>query len=103
MIFEKVKGIILDTLSCAEEAITLEATLTEDLGADSLDAVELNMALEEAFEVSIPDEDGEDGDGQRYRSLFGSAREINQEAGPGAGSPRFYEVKHEFTGNLWID
>ena len=57
MIFEKVKGIILDTLSCAEEAITLEATLTEDLGADSLDAVELNMALEEAFEVSIPDED----------------------------------------------
>ena len=55
--FEKVKGIILDTLSCAEEAITLEATLTEDLGADSLDAVELNMALEEAFEVSIPDED----------------------------------------------
>lgn len=35
----------------------MEATLTEDLGADSLDAVELNMALEEAFEVSIPDED----------------------------------------------
>ena len=57
MIFEKVKGIILDTLSCAEEAITLEATLTEDLGADSLDAVDLNMALDEAFEVSIPDED----------------------------------------------
>jgi len=56
MTFEKVKEIIVDTLSCEEEKVTLEASLTEDLGADSLDAVELNMALEEAFAISIPDE-----------------------------------------------
>ena len=57
MTFEKVKEIIVNTLSCEEEKVTLEASLTEDLGADSLDAVELNMALEEAFEISIPDEE----------------------------------------------
>ena len=50
MTFEKVKEIIVDTL-------TPEASLSEDLGADSLDAVELNMALEEAFAISIPDEE----------------------------------------------
>ena len=57
MTFEKVKDIIVETLSCEETKVTLEASLTEDLGADSLDAVELNMALEEAFEISIPDEE----------------------------------------------
>ena len=57
MTFDKVKEIIVDTLSCDEEKVTLDASLTEDLGADSLDAVELNMALEEAFEISIPDEE----------------------------------------------
>jgi len=57
MTFEKVKEIIIDTLSCDEEKVTLEVSLTEDLGADSLDAVELNMSLEEAFEISIPDEE----------------------------------------------
>ena len=57
MTFDKVKEIIVDTLSCDEEKVTLEAVLTDDLGADSLDAVELNMALEEAFEISIPDEE----------------------------------------------
>lgn len=57
MTFEKVKEIIVDTLSCEEEKVTLEASLAEDLGADSLDAVEVNMALEEAFSISIPDEE----------------------------------------------
>jgi len=57
MTFEKVKEIIVDTLSCDEAKVALGASLTEDLGADSLDAVELNMALEEAFEISIPDEE----------------------------------------------
>jgi len=56
MTFEKVKEVIVETLSCEEEKVTLEAALIEDLGADSLDAVELNMALEEAFSISIPDE-----------------------------------------------
>jgi acyl carrier protein len=55
--FEKVKETILETLSCDEADVTLEATLTDDLGADSLDAVELNMALEEAFGEGIPDEE----------------------------------------------
>jgi len=57
MVFEKVKEIIVDTLNCEQEKVTLEANLKEDLGADSLDAVELNIALEEAFNISIPDED----------------------------------------------
>ncbi|MDD6339974.1 MAG: acyl carrier protein [Butyrivibrio sp.] len=56
MTFEKVKSIIVETLSCDEASVTLEASLEEDLGADSLDAVELNMSLEEAFDISIPDE-----------------------------------------------
>ncbi|MGN1314713.1 MAG: acyl carrier protein [Lachnospiraceae bacterium] len=56
MIFDKVKEIIVDTLGCDEEAVVLTASLKEDLGADSLDAVELNMALEEEFGLSIPDE-----------------------------------------------
>lgn len=56
MTFEKVKSIIVETLSCDETLVTLEASLEDDLGADSLDAVELNMSLEEAFDISIPDE-----------------------------------------------
>ncbi len=54
--FEKVRETIASTLSCDLEDITLEANLAEDLGADSLDAVELNMALEDAFNIKIPDE-----------------------------------------------
>ena len=55
--FEKVRDIIVDTLSCSIDDVTLEASLADDLGADSLDAVELNMALEDNLNVSIPDED----------------------------------------------
>jgi acyl carrier protein len=55
--FEKIRDIIVETLSCEEDDVTMEATLTGDLGADSLDAVELNMAIEDAFEISIPDEE----------------------------------------------
>ncbi|MGN1158172.1 MAG: acyl carrier protein [Agathobacter sp.] len=57
MTFEKVKEIIVETISCDEDKVTMDAKLADDLGADSLDAVELNMALEEAFEISISDED----------------------------------------------
>ena len=56
MTFEKVKEMIVDTLGCDEEAVVLTADLKEDLGADSLDAVELNMALEEEVNLSISDE-----------------------------------------------
>ena len=57
MTFDKVKEIIIETLNCDEDKVVLEASLMEDLEADSLDAVELNMALEEAFDISIPDEE----------------------------------------------
>ena len=57
MTFEEMKKIVVDTLSCDEDKVTMEASLTEDLEADSLDAVELNMALEEVCGVSIPDEE----------------------------------------------
>jgi acyl carrier protein len=56
---EKVKKIIAEQLSVSEEQITLEASFVEDLGADSLDTVELVMALEEEFEIDIPDEEAE--------------------------------------------
>ncbi len=57
MTFEKVRDIIVETINCKVEDVTLTASLKENLDADSLDAVELNMALEEAFEISIADED----------------------------------------------
>ena len=57
MTFEEMKKIVVDTLNCDEDKVTMEASLTEDLEADSLDAVELNMALEDACGVSIPDKE----------------------------------------------
>ena len=57
MTFEEMKKIVVDTLSCDEDKVTMEASLTEDLEADSLDAVELNMARVEACGVAIPDEE----------------------------------------------
>lgn len=58
-IFEKVKGIIVDQLGVAEASVTMEASFIDDLGADSLDIVELIMALEEEFDMEIPDGDAE--------------------------------------------
>lgn len=57
MTFEKVKETIIDTINCDEDKITLEARLNEDLGIDSLDAMELSMALEEAFSLTIEEEE----------------------------------------------
>ncbi len=54
--FEKVCEIVVSTLSCEADALTLETRLAEDLGADSLDAVELNMAFEDGLGVAVPDE-----------------------------------------------
>ena len=56
---DKVKKIVVDQLGVSEEQVTPEAKFIEDLGADSLDQVELVMALEEEFESDIPDEDAE--------------------------------------------
>lgn len=55
--FENVRDIIVNTLSCDAAQVTLETNLFEDLDADSLEAVELSLALEEAFGVGIADED----------------------------------------------
>ena len=57
--FEKVRAIIADQLNVDAEKITMESSIIEDLGADSLDVVELIMALEENFGVEIPDDDAE--------------------------------------------
>ena len=58
-IFEKVKGVIVEQLGVAEGNITMKASFIDDLGADSLDIVELVMALEEEFDIEIPDSDAE--------------------------------------------
>ena len=58
-VLEKVKGIIVEQLGVAENAVTMEASFIDDLGADSLDIVELVMALEEEFDIEIPDSDAE--------------------------------------------
>lgn len=57
--FEEVKRIVVDKLQVDEKQVTMEASFIEDLGADSLDTVELVMDLEEHFGIEIPDEDAE--------------------------------------------
>ena len=56
MIFDKVKEILVDQLDVEEEKVTMEASIVDDLGADSLNLVDLVMSLEEEFDVEIPDE-----------------------------------------------
>jgi len=59
MVFEKIKEIISDQLGIDAEEIKMESSFVDDLGADSLDIVELIMALETEFDLEIPDEDAE--------------------------------------------
>lgn len=56
MVLDQVKEIIVDALGCDDDDVVLEASLKDDLEADSLDAVELIMAIEEEFDIEIPDE-----------------------------------------------
>ncbi|MCO6431292.1 MAG: acyl carrier protein [Deltaproteobacteria bacterium] len=58
-IAERIKSIIVEQLGVSKEELTPQASFIEDLGADSLDIVELIMALEEEYEMEIPDEDAE--------------------------------------------
>lgn len=68
--FEKVKKTIVEQLGVEENEVTMDASITDDLGADSLDQVELVMALETEFNLDIPDEEAEKiktvGDAVRY-------------------------------------
>ena len=57
--FDKVKKIIVEQLGVDEDEVTMEASITDDLGADSLDQVELVMAFETEFNIDIPDEEAE--------------------------------------------
>ena len=58
-VFEKVKAIIVEQLGVTETSVEMESSFIDDLGADSLDIVELVMALEEEFDMEIPDSDAE--------------------------------------------
>jgi acyl carrier protein len=57
--FDRVKKVVVEQLDVAEDEVTPQASFVDDLGADSLDVVELVMGLEEEFDVEIPDEDAE--------------------------------------------
>lgn len=59
MIFDKIKDIIIDQLQVEESEVTMDTNMMKDLSADSLDAVEIIMAIEDEFGLEIPDEDAE--------------------------------------------
>lgn len=59
MVFEKVRDIVVEQLGVEENDVAMESSFIDDLGADSLDIVELIMALEEEFDMEIPDEEAE--------------------------------------------
>ncbi|NLX64505.1 MAG: acyl carrier protein [Clostridiaceae bacterium] len=59
MVFEKVRDIIVEQLGVDEEDVKMESSFIDDLGADSLDIVELIMAIEEEFDLEIPDKEAE--------------------------------------------
>lgn len=56
-VFDKVKAILVDQLDVDEGAVTMDSLISDDLGADSLDVVDMVMSLEEEFDVEIPDEE----------------------------------------------
>ncbi len=57
MVFEKIKMILADQLDVEEDDITTETDIQDDLGADSLDVVDMVMSIEDEFEIEVPDED----------------------------------------------
>lgn len=59
MEFEKIKSVIVDQLGVDEALVTMDASFADDLGADSLDVVDLIMGIEQEFDIEIPDEDAE--------------------------------------------
>lgn len=59
MVFEKVRDIVVEQLDVEADEVTMDSAIIDDLGADSLDVVDLVMSIEEEFDVEIPDEDVE--------------------------------------------
>ena len=59
MVFDKIKSIIVEQLDADENDVTMDANIQDDLGADSLDVVDLVMSIEESFDIEIPDEEVE--------------------------------------------
>jgi acyl carrier protein len=57
MVFEKVRDLVVQQVGCNPEDVTLESSFIDDLGCDSLDVVEIIMALEDAYDIEIPDDD----------------------------------------------
>ena len=76
MSFEKIKGIISEQLSAEEASITMETNLMKDLEADSLDAVEIIMAIEDEFDIEIPDEDAE-----KFQNIGDIVRYVDEKIG----------------------
>lgn len=56
MVFDKIKAILVDQLDVDENKVTMEASITDDLGADSLDIADIVMSIEEEFNVEVPDD-----------------------------------------------
>ena len=56
MVFEKIKAILVDQLDLEEDAVTMEASIMDDLGADSLDLADIVMSIEEEFDIEVPDD-----------------------------------------------
>lgn len=56
MVFDKIKAILVDQLDVEEDIVTMEASISDDLGADSLDIADIVMSLEEEFDIEVPDE-----------------------------------------------
>lgn len=56
MVFEKVKAILVDQLDLEEDTVTMEASIMDDLGADSLDLADIVMSIEEEFDIEVPDD-----------------------------------------------
>ena len=73
--FDKVKKIIVDQLGVDDAEVTMEASITDDLGADSLDQVELVMAFETEFNIDIPDEEAE-----KIKTVGDAVRKIDETA-----------------------
>lgn len=56
MVFEKIKAILIDQLDVDEDVVTMEASIADDLGADSLDLADIVMSIEEEFDIEVPDD-----------------------------------------------